>query len=118
MAIAPRDVIRIYDRFTRPNKPKHICVCDQRQLFLRIDSDAVYQPHHPILRADNPSFLTHDSYVELQQLLRHVADDIAQARYLGRMSLHEARKLVDAVEKAETLNEEHKQVIRECLLRR
>jgi hypothetical protein len=118
MAIAPRDVIRIYDRFTRPNKPKrHLCVCDRRQLFLRINTEPIYPTCHPILLADNRSFLAHDSYVELQQLLRHVADDIVQADYLGTMSMNEARKLVTAAEQAVTLTEEQKQIIRECLLR-
>jgi hypothetical protein len=118
MAIRPRDVVRIYDRFTRPSKPKrHICVCDQRQLFLRINSEPIYHPHHKILLADNRPFLTHDSYVELQQLLRHVADDIVQAEYLGSMSMNEARKLVAATEQAISLTEEQKQIIRECLLR-
>jgi hypothetical protein len=115
--VAPRDVVRIFDRFTRPNKPKrHLCVCDQRQLFLRINSEAVYQPCHPLLRAENPAFLTHDSFIELQQLVRHVADDIAQAEYLGTMSVNEARKVVAAAEQAETLTEEQKQIIRERLL--
>jgi hypothetical protein len=115
--VAPRDVIRIFDRFTRPNKPKlHLCVCDERQLFLRINSEAIFPPCHPISRADNRSFLTHDSFIELQQLVRHVADDIAQAEYLGVMSLNEARKVVAAAELAETLPDEHKQLIGEKLL--
>jgi hypothetical protein len=118
MAIAPRDVVRIYDRFTRPNKPKrHLCVCDRRQLFLRINSESIFPTCHRILRADNRSFLTHDSYIELQQLLRHVADDIVQAEHLGVMSMNEARKLLAAVEQSATLSEEHKQIIRENLLR-
>jgi hypothetical protein len=115
--VAPRDVIRILDRFTRPNKDKlHICVCDRLQLFLRINSQAVFQPAHPILRADNKSFLTHDSFVELQQLIRNVADDIAQAEYLGKMNMNEARKLVEAAERAVTLTDEQKELIRERLL--
>ena len=115
--IAPRDVIRIFDRFTRPNKVKrHLCVCDQLQLFLRINSEAIYPPCHPLLQADNPSFLTHDSFVELQQLVRHVADDIAEAQYLGAMNMNEARKVVAAAEQAETLTEEQKQIIRDRLL--
>ena len=115
--VAPREVVRIFDRFTRPNKAKrHICICDQLQLFLRINSESIYPPAHRILRANNSSFLTHDSYVELTQLVRHVADDIARAEHLGTMSMNEARKLVAAAEKAVTLSEEHKQLIRERLL--
>jgi hypothetical protein len=68
------------------------------------------------LRVNNSSFLTHDSYVELTQLVRHVADDIARAEHLGVMNMNEARKLVAAAEKAVTLSEEHKQLIRERLL--
>jgi hypothetical protein len=118
MVFAPRDVIRIYDRFTRPNKLKrHLCVSDERQLFLRINSESIYPTCHLILLADNRSFLTHESYVEFQQLLRHVADDIVQADYLGTMSMNEARKLVAAAEKALTLTEEQKEIVRECLLR-
>src|SRR5690242_3971478 len=114
---APREVVLIFDRFTRPNKPKrHICVCDQLQFFLRINSEPLYRPVHRILRANNPSFLTHDSYVELTQLVRHVAGDIANAKHLGIMSMNEARKLVAAAEQAATLSEEHKQIIRERLL--
>jgi hypothetical protein len=116
MAVRSRDVVRIFDRHTRPNKRKwHICVCDGRQLFLRINSEPVFLPHH-LLLASNNLFLHHDSYVELQQLVRHVADDIAQAEHLGVLTLQEARKLVAAVEQAETLSEEHKDLIRERLL--
>ena len=115
--VAPRHVIRIFDRFTRPNKLKrHLCVCDRLQLFLRINSEPIFQPVHPILLADNRSFLTHDSFIELQQLVRHVADDIANAEFLGVMSMQEARKVVAAAEQADTLSEEHKQTIRERLL--
>lgn len=116
MAGRPRDVVRIFDRHTRPNKPKwHICVCDERQLFLRINSEPVFRPHH-LLRAANNAILHHDSYVELQQLVRHVADDIVQAEHLGVLTLQEAKSLVAAVEQAETLSDEHKDLIRERLL--
>jgi hypothetical protein len=116
MAVRPRDVVRIFDRHTRPNKRKwHICVCDERQLFLRINSEPVFRPHHQLLAANNP-FLHHDSYVELQQLVRHVADDIVQAEHIGVLTLTEVRNLVTAVEQAETLSEEHKDLIRDRLL--
>ena len=86
------------------------------QLFLRINSQPIYQPAQPILFANNRSFLTHDSFIELQQLVRHVADDIVQAAFLGEMSMQEAKKVVAAAEQADTLSEEHKQLIRERLL--
>jgi hypothetical protein len=113
MALAPRDVVRIWDRHTRPNKEKlHICVCDRRQLFLRINSRPVFRPFHPLLSANNP-FLHHDSFVELQQLVRHMAYEIAHAEVIGRMSGQEAVALVHSVDQAETLSEEHKLLIRE-----
>ena len=82
---------------------------------MRINTSPIYQPAHSILKADN-SFLHHDSHVELQQLLRHVADDIVEARHLGVLSLQEARKLVTSVEAAETLSDDTKRFIRERLL--
>jgi hypothetical protein len=78
MSLQPRDVLRIWDRYTRPSKPKlHICVCPDRQFFLRINSDAIFQPAHLIAKAANP-FLHHDSFVELQQLIFHRNDEIRQ----------------------------------------
>lgn len=116
MAVVPRDVIAIWDRYTRPNKRKwHICVCERRQLFLRINSAPVFKPFHPLLAKHN-RFLRHDSYVELQQLVRHIADDIVDAEHLGRLSPQEARKLVAAVWQAETLSEDHKEFIATRLL--
>jgi hypothetical protein len=82
---------------------------------LRINTSPVYQPAHPISKADN-SFLHHDSYVELQQLLRHIANDIVEARHLGVLSLQEARKLVASVEAAESLSDDTKRLIKERLL--
>ena len=103
MAIGPRDVVRIWDRHTRPNKDK-------------LNSNPIFPPVHPILAVNNP-FLHHDSYVELQQLVRHLAYEIARAEHIGTISEQEARGLVAAVRKAETLSEEHKQLIEARLLR-
>ena len=116
MAVSPRDVIEIWDRYTRPPKRKwHICVCDHRQFFLRINSNPIYRPAH-LLSASNNTFLHHDSYVELQQLVRHITNDIVQAKHLGIISLQEVRKLVESVENAKTLSDEHKQLIKDRLL--
>jgi hypothetical protein len=38
------------------------------------------------------------------------------AQYLGKMSINEARKVVEAAEQAVTLTDEQKQLIRERLL--
>jgi hypothetical protein len=116
MTIRPRDVIRIWDRYTSPNKVKlHICVCDQRQLFLRINSDPAFAPTYPLLKRDNP-FLHHDSHVELQQLVRHMAEEIRDAERIGRISPSVAKALVAAAADAPTFSPEHKRLIAERLL--
>ena len=64
--LRPRDVVKLWDRHTRPNKPKiHICVCPEKQQFLRINSEPIFPPNLIIYEAEN-AFLHHDSYVELQ----------------------------------------------------
>lgn len=115
-SLRPRDVLRIYDRFTSPNKPKlHICVCPDKQLFLRINSDPVFQPAHPIAKAKNV-FLDHNSYVELRYLVYHYNDDIRDAEHLGRMSKPEAKALINAVQAAKTLSPEIKRLVADNLL--
>jgi len=116
MTIRPRDVVRLWDRYTSPNKYKlHICVCDQRQLFLRINSDPAFPPVHPLSQRNNP-FLHHDSYVELQQLVRHMGEEIRAAERIGRISQSETRALIAAANEAPTLSPEHKRLIAERLL--
>lgn len=112
----PRDVVRIFDLYTSPRKPKlHICVSERRQLFLRINSQSVFKPNHLLVKSRNP-FLAHDSYVELQQLVRHMSDEIREAELVGRLSLAEVQALVGAAQAAETLPMEHKRLITACLL--
>jgi hypothetical protein len=116
MVPRPRDVLRIFDLYTSPRKPKlHICVSERRQLFLRINSQSIFKPNHLLLKSRN-DYLTHDSYVELQQLVRHMSDEIREAELVGRLSLAEAKALVEAAQTAETLPAEHKRLIMECLL--
>jgi hypothetical protein len=116
MVPRPRDVLRIFDLYTSPRKPKlHICVSERRQLFLRINSQSIFKPNHLLLKSRN-DYLTHDSYVELQQLVRHMSDEIREAELVGRLSLAEAKALVQAAQTAETLPAEHKRLIMECLL--
>ena len=112
----PRDVLRIFDLYTSPRKTKlHICVSERRQLFLRINSQSIFKPNHLLRKSSNP-YLDHDSYVELQQLVRHLSDEIREAEFLGRLTLAEAKALADAAQAAETLPMEHKRLITECLL--
>ncbi|HEV2957850.1 MAG TPA: hypothetical protein VGX95_17185 [Xanthobacteraceae bacterium] len=111
-----RDVVRIFDLYTSPREPKlHICVSERRQLFLRINSQSIFKPNH-LLRKSTNAYLAHDSYVELQQLVRHMSEEIREAEFVGRLSLAEAKALVDAAHGAETLPMEHKRLIAECLL--
>ena len=88
---------------------------ERRQLFLRINSQSIFKPNH-LLRKSTNAYLAHDSYVELQQLVRHMSEEIREAEFVGRLSLGEARALVDTAQAAETLPLEHKRLIAECLL--
>jgi hypothetical protein len=47
-----------------------------------------------------------------------MSEEIREAELVGRLSLAEARALVDAAQAAETLPMEHKRLIAECLLGR
>jgi hypothetical protein len=97
------DVLRVWDHLTHPPKTKrHICVSPEEQLFLRINSEPAFPPH-ALLRADQSSFLEHDSYVELQQLHRLLAYHIEGAELLGRLSETQKRLIVIAIEQQETL---------------
>lgn len=115
MSFKPGDVILVWDRFTRPQKDKlHICVCIDRRLFLRINTRPLFPPHMPI-KAVETDFLEHDSYVELNQLVRHFKDEIDKARHLGSLSVTVARRLCLAVDASRALSQEHKDLIRERL---
>jgi hypothetical protein len=72
-------------------------------------------PNLIIYEAEN-AFLHHDSYVELQQLVRHIAYEINRAEHLGRMHIHQAKRLVQAVMEADTLTEDQKDLIADKLL--
>jgi hypothetical protein len=69
-----------------------------------------------LLRKEHNSFLDHDSYVELQQLVRHFAYEIQEAEYLGSLELSEARLLCRSVQSAKTLSPDHKAFIIEKLV--
>jgi hypothetical protein len=109
-------VIEIFDPRTEPKKPKwHICICDSRGLFLRINSKPLWPPHYQLL-ADRNDFLDHDSYVELRQLcgFSHNAVVAAMRRPrnpLGSLTKEEALRLAMSARRAVTLSEEHKDLI-------
>ena len=106
--INPGDVIRIEDRDAPPVKIKiHVCICMGDQLFMRINSKPIWLPCHMILRKNN-QYLDHDSYVELNQLVRHSHRELKEAEVVGRMSSSETKNLIAAAERAETLTTEHK----------
>ncbi len=111
---APGDVVLVWDAFVRPPKEKlHICISNEKQLFLRINSAPRYKPH---LKLDGSSdFLRHDSYVELTQLVRLRRYDIDNARTLGRVSKRQAAEIVAAAQSAKTLTADHADFIEECL---
>jgi hypothetical protein len=113
--LSPGDVVRIEDRDTIPAKIKiHICVCMAEHVFIRINSKPIWHPCHMLLRRNN-QFLDHDSYAELNQLVRHSNHQLQQAEIIGRLTSSEAAKLVAAAERAETLSEEHITLIRRNL---
>jgi hypothetical protein len=91
-------------------------VSPERQLFLRINSEALFSPTHLLLRNNNSAFLTRDSYVELQQPVRHLNDDIRDGEFLGRISRPEAIALNASVQDAATLTPDQKRIIKEGLL--
>jgi hypothetical protein len=118
--LQPGDVIEIFDSLTRPKKLKwHICICNRRRLFLRINSQPLWPPYHQITEERN-AFLDHDSYVELRQLFHFsdgaVTDALRLSKNpLGRLEKPEARRLAMTARRVSTLNEEHKDLIWENL---
>ena len=118
----PGHVVRIIDPFTTPPKPKRIiCVCPHGRRFLRINSQPLWLPHHRLSLAKNHTFLDHDSYVELRQLLRFGPADLERAlsrasNLLGRMTPSEAMTLAWAAKRAETLSQELQNLIWERLV--
>jgi hypothetical protein len=111
--VFPKDVYRIFDRLVRPPAPKrHICVCPEQRHFLRINSQPIWKPNRLIFAA-TCDFLDHDSYVELNAMIRLHGDDVAGAVRLGRLSPPVAQDVMSAVEDAETIPQRHKDLIRD-----
>ena len=119
--IRPRDVAKILDRQVRPAKWKRlICVSEQPRRFLRINSDPQWRPHMKILRAEC-NFLDYDSYVELRELVRvgptEFRDAVARPdNPIGRLTDEMARQIELEAQRAPTLSDENRRLVREGLL--
>ncbi len=119
--LLPGEVIRIFDRYTRPPKPKwHICVCQHYGLFLRINSNPLWPPHFALYQSESP-WLDHDSYVELTRLYEFRKPEVDAAlseppNPIGTLSRFTREKLIEAAELAPTLTEEQKGYIASRLL--
>lgn len=110
------DVLRIFDPTVTPPKAKRvICVCPTRRLFLRINTRPIWRPNLLLKQTEN-SFLDHDSYLELNQLLLFTRSTIDQAlahrsNVLGEVSNDVAVQIVRAAWRARTLSQEQKDLI-------
>jgi hypothetical protein len=109
-------VIALPDPRVRPkNRRKwHVCVSPGQCFFLRINTNPLWRPWHQILASDN-DFLSHDSYVELASLHFFSGADLRRADVIGQMGYSERRALAEAVMSAETLSQEHKDIVWENL---
>ncbi len=112
MTLSRREVVNIWDKWTKPEKPKiHLCICPKRQLFLRINTKPIWTPNHFLSHVDNADIIEHDSYVELNRLFRNRAYEISRARSRGFMSDVECRALVATAYGVATLSDEEKEFI-------
>jgi hypothetical protein len=110
--LRPGSVIRIYDKFADPAQAKrHICVCPDRRVFLRINSRDFWPPSHRLDFAVNRSFLDDTSFVELRQLFRFDVGAVRAAVALGRLSRAEAKDLAWSAKRAPTLSEERQDLV-------
>ena len=117
MQLVPGLVIAIADGRVRPRHRRkwHICVSPEQRLFLRINSKPLWPPSHPI-KAEQNSFLEHDSYVELTTLHFFPESELRRATRVGQMSEIEQTNLAyAAVETGVTLRADHKEIIWEKL---
>ena len=79
-------------------------------MFLRLNSKALFPPHL-IIRADSANFLDHDSYIELQQLIKDTEFEVDRAEVLGRLSPSHVQALKIAVEHCGAIADEMKEFI-------
>lgn len=121
MPLRCRDVIKLFDKQLRsPNWKWLICVCPQRRLFLRINSQPFWRPHFKLRRRDN-QFLNWDSYVELRELVRVSVPDLRQTlakpeSRIGVITEAVARELAFAAQQASTLSDEMRGIVWEGLV--
>lgn len=115
--LQPGLVLKFSDPGVRPiGKEKwHLCVCEQRRWFLRINSRPLWRPHALIQANDNP-WLKHDSYVELRQVCTFPRIDVEAAladpqRVVGRIGRSTAALLIAEIRLAVTLTDEEKDII-------
>jgi hypothetical protein len=110
--LLPGHVIRLRDSLTRPPQTKrHICICPERRLFLRINTEDHWHPSHTLDYAANSAFLDYTSFVELRQLCRFSIRELQAAlarpeNPLGRLTQPEALALAWSARRAETLRDE------------
>lgn len=116
--LLPGHVIKITDPWTAPPKQikRHVCVCPERRLFLRINSSPLWPPFHRLSAVRNPGLIDWDSFVELRQLFRFPFDEVRRAitrqeNPLGRMSEEEANALAWAARQSPALSEDSQGVI-------
>ena len=111
--LRPGDVVKVWDHKTRPAKLKwHICVCPDQFLFFRINSRPFFPPHL-LIRAEDTTFLDHDSYVELMQLIRLRDENVARAELLGLIDKDQKRAIVGAIERGGWMSEDWIEFIRD-----
>jgi len=109
------DVIRLHDRWVSPQKAKwHVTICPETRKFLRINSKDLFGVGFLIKKSDC-DFLLHDSYVELNKLVRHFVAEVNSATILGRLPDQVCRDLGTAVRAARTLSPDEKTFILERL---
>jgi hypothetical protein len=109
-------VLRVRDPFVNPPfKTKwHICVCQRRYWFLRINSRPYFSPNLQILESDNP-WLDHDSFIELTSVIFLPKSDVRVALLKGdvidNIATQTAAALRIQLPKIKTITERQKKLI-------
>ena len=79
-------------------------------MFLRLNSKALFPPHL-LIRHESADFLEHDSYVELQQLVKDMEFDVQQSELLGRLTSTHIQALKIAIMHCDALTDEVKEFV-------
>ena len=113
MRIAPGVIVRLHDNATYPEKLKrHVCVCVERRIFLRINSDQPRLGAFFLVRPERcGGGIDHESYVELDNPHRPSAKVMRDAVCLGRMQPSACLDLALAVRTAATLTQEVQELV-------